>query len=53
MTNVVWTYDSFENCYGINHKLKKYLKSMIIAWSTISPSNIFLKVDFVRKNSQE
>ena len=32
MTSVIWVYDSFENNFSINNKLKRSLKKRLCVW---------------------
>ena len=40
MTSVVWTYDTFENNFQINHKFEKYLKG---SFQLVSDQHFFFK----------
>ena len=52
MTTVVWTYDTFENNFEINHKLENKFKesSSLVSEEYFSFKN-FVKINFVREIS--
>ena len=52
MTTVVWTYDTFENNFEINHKLeKKITESSLFVSDVYFSFKNFLKINFVREIS--
>ena len=48
LTSLVWTWDTFENNFKIDHKFARYLKELWVGFgSTFFPSNISIKLKFL------